>query len=134
MSSFKLTRREFIKKGAQFSVFVSTMPLLSNCGGGSGNDEEGNSSSAIQVAMVADVHFHDIQGAEYFDTVNNGYTIRSLEDSVGSTRMFNENYFAFRQVLRDLGERGIKYICLVGDFSDDGQKGHIAGFRRVAED
>jgi len=133
MSSFKLTRREFIKKGAQFSVFVSAMPVLAGCNGG-GTEQDGGNTGAIQVAMIADVHFHDVEGSEYFATVNNGYTIRSLEDSVGSTRMFNENYFAFRQILRDLGEKGIKYICLVGDFSDDGQKGHIAGFRRMAED
>ena len=132
MFSCKLTRREFIRKGTQFSIFISAMPLIAGCGSGDGDNKDDDGT--LQVAMVADVHFHDVEGSEYFSTVNNGYTIRSLEDSVDSTRMFNENYFAFRQILRDLGEKGIKYICLVGDFSDDGQKGHIAGFRRVAED
>lgn len=44
---------------------------------------------------------------------------------MNSTRLFNENYFAFISVLDDLMKKNIKYVVLSGDFSDDGQKVHI---------
>jgi len=53
--------------------------------------------------------------------------------SCRSTRMFNENYFVLHATLQQLGERGIKYVCFSGDYSDDGQVDTIKGFKKILE-
>ena len=43
----------------------------------------------IKVAMLADVHFHDVFG-DFDFAQHNEVTIRSMQASASSTRMFNE--------------------------------------------
>src|SRR5690606_857184 len=73
-----------------------------------------NSSGAIapplQVGVLADVHFHDVYGKfenGIFPGVLNPRNgkqaiIRTMGSQLRSTRIFNENYFAFLAALDDL--------------------------------
>jgi len=102
-----------------------------------------NSSDNVmyEVAFMPDVHFHDLF-AQFepgtFDGLPVTYNgeekqavIRTMEAQLTSTRLFNENYFAFLAALDDAIERGIKYIALPGDFSDDGQPAHVSGLMEI---
>jgi 3',5'-cyclic AMP phosphodiesterase CpdA len=104
-------------------------------------DNISSESGKVSVAFMADVHFHDVF-AEFDDDSFGGLpadvngklryaTIRTMESQLTSTRLFNENYFAFRAALDDVVRRGIKYVAFPGDFSDDGQPIHVRGFRSV---
>ncbi len=96
-----------------------------------------------QIAFLPDVHFHDIF-AEFEDgafpglptTFGDGQklaTIRTMEAQLKSTRLFNENYFALLAALDDVVARGIRWVALPGDFSDDGQAVHLRGLRRILD-
>ncbi|MEP0439171.1 metallophosphoesterase [Maribacter dokdonensis] len=93
----------------------------------------------VQIAFMADVHFadvypefEDLNPDVYTDTVNGkNVLIRSMESQLHSTRLFNENYFAFQAALDDAVRRGIKIIAMPGDFSDDGQPVHIKGLKKI---
>lgn len=54
-----------------------------------------------------------------------------MDAQLHSTRLFNENYFAFKVALDDAVERGVKIIALPGDFSDDGQPINIRGLNKI---
>ncbi|MGR5065463.1 metallophosphoesterase [Photobacterium sp. DNB22_13_2] len=95
----------------------------------------------VQVAFMPDIHFHDVYG-EFpdgsFDGLKNSHsgqhaTIRSMHAQLTSTRLFNENYFALLAALDDAVKRGVKYIALPGDFSDDGQPVHIRGLKKILD-
>lgn len=93
----------------------------------------------VQIAFMADIHFADVYPEfeelnpdVYTDTVNGkNVLIRSMESQLHSTRLFNENYFAFQAALDDAVRRGIKIIAMPGDFSDDGQPVHIKGLKKI---
>jgi 3',5'-cyclic AMP phosphodiesterase CpdA len=96
----------------------------------------------IRIAFIADAHFQDIYA--HFDDANykgiknpktgDYVNIRTMEAQLQSTRIFNENYFAFIEALDDIVARGIKYVALPGDFSDDGQPVHVKGLQKILED
>ena len=92
-----------------------------------------------QIAFIADVHLQDIF-AKFEDNnyqgIKNPVTgeyanIRTMNSQLHSTRIFNENYFAFLEALNDIIKRGIKQVVLPGDFSDDGQPVHVRGLRKI---
>ncbi|WP_419213977.1 metallophosphoesterase [Maribacter sp. X9] len=93
----------------------------------------------IKIAFVADVHFADVypnlEGIpeNILPVLENGekVLIRSMAAQLHSTRLFNENYFAFKAALDDAVKRGIKLIVLPGDFSDDGQPLHLKGLNKL---
>lgn len=93
----------------------------------------------IKIAFMADVHFSDVypdaEGltSDMVTATENGENIliRTMEAQLHSTRLFNENYFAFTAALDDAVQRGIKLIALPGDFSDDGQPLHIKGLKKI---
>jgi 3',5'-cyclic AMP phosphodiesterase CpdA len=94
-----------------------------------------------QIAFLADIHYHDVyatfgegsfQGIKGPDGRN--ATIRTMSAQLTSTRLFNENYFAFRAALDKVVARGIKLIVIAGDFSDDGQPVHMRGLKQVLDD
>ncbi|MDO6519354.1 metallophosphoesterase family protein [Zobellia uliginosa] len=95
----------------------------------------------IKVAFIADVHFSDVypnlEGSNYkgiYDSIHNRSTLlRTMNSQLHSTRLFNENYFAFFAALDDAVAKGIKTIALPGDFSDDGQLLHIKGLRKILD-
>lgn len=93
----------------------------------------------LQIAFLPDVHFHDIysdfSGTDFPGPRNSHSgkqaTIRTMSTQLKSTRLFNENYFALLAALDDLAERGVKWIVLPGDYSDDGQPAHVQGLQRI---
>lgn len=100
-----------------------------------------NESAPVQIAFIADAHFQDIyahfEDANYKGIENpktgNFVNIRTMQAQLQSTRIFNENYFAFIEALDDIVARGIKYVALPGDFSDDGQPVHVKGLRKILD-
>ena len=95
----------------------------------------------VQIAFIADVHLQDIF-AKYEDNLYRGIknpvtgeyaNIRTMNGQLHSTRIFNENYFAFIEALNDISKRGIKQVVLPGDFSDDGQPVHVRGLRKILD-
>ncbi|APZ47325.1 metallophosphatase [Polaribacter reichenbachii] len=98
-----------------------------------------NKEANIKIAFLSDVHLGDIYGS-FQDNDYNGvlnpltgkYTLaRTMGAQLKSTRLFNENYFAFLAALDDVAKRGVKYVVLPGDFSDDGQLINIRGLKRI---
>lgn len=126
-------------------IFYCLIPIfLINCNSDQRDQtlssDERSFNPEYSIAFLADVHFHDVY-AEFSDGLFAGVepahpltgraaTIRTMEAQLTSTRLFNENYFAFIAALDDIVERGIKYVVLPGDFSDDGQPVHL---KRLAE-
>jgi 3',5'-cyclic AMP phosphodiesterase CpdA len=97
------------------------------------------SKKEVQIAFIADVHLQDIF-AKFEDNdyqgIKNPITgeyanIRTMNSQLHSTRIFNENYFAFLEALNNIVKRGIKQVVLPGDFSDDGQPVHVRGLRKI---
>lgn len=95
----------------------------------------------VKVAFLADVHLQDLYGelsdSDYrgvFNSSDSTYVMaRTMKAQLNSTRLFNENYFAFLAALDDVVERGIKYVVLPGDFSDDGQPFNLRGLKRILD-
>jgi 3',5'-cyclic AMP phosphodiesterase CpdA len=96
----------------------------------------------VRIAFIADVHFQDIFGKfqdNDYRGIKNPVTgeyanIRTMSSQLHSTRIYNENYFAFIEALNDISKRGIKQVVLPGDFSDDGQPIHVRGLRKILDD
>ncbi|MGF1682247.1 metallophosphoesterase [Photobacterium minamisatsumaniensis] len=117
-------------------IVKSSVAAILSCGLGTAIAAEN-----IQVAFMPDIHFHDVYG-EFKDGSYQGLensksgelaTIRSMHAQLTSTRLFNENYFALLAALDDAVKRGVKYIALPGDFSDDGQPVHIRGLKKILD-
>lgn len=93
----------------------------------------------IEIAFLADIHFQDVYGS--FNDINykginnprnNKHTVlRTMQSQLNSTRIFNENYFAFKTALDDIVSRGITYVALPGDYTDDGQPIHLRGLQKI---
>ncbi|MES2485643.1 MAG: metallophosphoesterase, partial [Bacteroidota bacterium] len=98
-----------------------------------------NAQSGVKIAFLADVHLQDIYGTlndnSYKGIINpvDGMPvlIRTMESQLHSTRIFNENYFAFIAALDDIAARGIKIVALPGDYTDDGQPIHLRGLQHI---
>ncbi|RXG11559.1 calcineurin-like phosphoesterase family protein [Leeuwenhoekiella aestuarii] len=94
-----------------------------------------------KIAFLADVHLQDIFGDlsdSDFEGLslansNENVLIRTMESQLHSTRIFNENYFAFIAALEDIASRGIHLVALPGDYSDDGQPLHLRGLQKILE-
>lgn len=95
-----------------------------------------------KIAFMPDVHFHDIHGrfeGNAFTGITDKAggppaTIRTMAAQLTSTRLFNENYFAFRAALDDAARRGVRLVVMNGDFSDDGQPVHLRGLKQILEE
>lgn len=96
-------------------------------------------TGGLKVAFISDVHlsdiFADFADCELPDTKIPGtqrkVLIRTMQSQLNSTRLFNENYFAFIAALDDVAQRGIKLVILPGDFSDDGQPYNVRGLEKI---
>lgn len=93
----------------------------------------------LQIAVLSDMHLQDVYG-EFRDIDYQGIKnpkdgkyvlIRTMGTQLRSTRIFNENYFAFLAALDNVAQRNIKYVIVPGDFSDDGQAIHIRGLKKI---
>lgn len=93
----------------------------------------------VQVAFLSDVHLQDLfvtfsdnDFKGVLNTKTGKYTLmRTMASQLHSTRIFNENYFAFIAALEDIAKRKIKYVALPGDYTDDGQPIHIKGLEKI---
>lgn len=94
------------------------------------------------VAFLADIHLQEVYAnlnTANFKGVpqpNTGKlaTIRTMESQLNSTRLFNENYFAFIQALDELAEKKIQLVVLPGDFSDDGQPMNVLALQKILQE
>ena len=95
----------------------------------------------VQIAFLSDVHFQDLYG-RFSDNDFNGILnpktgkstiLRTMDSQLHSTRVFNENYFAFLSALDDIASKGIKIVAMPGDFSDDGQAYNLRGLHQILE-
>lgn len=85
----------------------------------------------IRIAILSDPHMHDVGfGGE-------GPVVRSLADTIHSTRVYNESAAALRQVLADIAAERPDLVIIAGDLTDDGQQANwaamaevLAGYRR----
>lgn len=114
--------------------FVLFIHILFSC-----KQEISKEEKDFQIAFMADVHLQDVYGtfsdSDYKGVQNPGngkYVLaRTMQAQLHSTRIFNENYFAFLAALDDVVKRGVKYVVLPGDFSDDGQPLNIRGLQQI---
>lgn len=123
--------------------------LLAACAAGRSDSAVADASAGpavsmrapVRIAFMPDIHFHDVY-AEFRDGSFPGVphprngrnaTIRTMHAQLTSTRLFNENYFVFLAALDDAVARGVKYIALPGDFSDDGQPVHMRGLAGILD-
>jgi len=96
----------------------------------------------VKVAFLSDVHFQDLYGNfsdNDFKGIINPKTgkatiLRTMESQLHSTRIFNENYFAFIVALDDIVSKNIKIVAMPGDFSDDGQAYNLRGLHKILEE
>lgn len=104
------------------SLFLSIGQVVHN--------DEYDTTGTYSIAFLSDVHLHDIfitsELAEglplpVLNNSNQHILARTLDAQLRSTRLFNENFFAFTQALDDLVGQGIRFVVLNGDFTDDGQ-------------
>ncbi|MGE6353506.1 metallophosphoesterase [Flavobacterium sp. NPDC079362] len=94
-----------------------------------------------QVVFLSDVHLQDLFGTfsdnDYKGILNpktGKYVLmRTMASQLHSTRIFNENYFAFIAALEDIARRKIKYVALPGDYTDDGQPIHVKGLEKILD-
>lgn len=86
----------------------------------------------MKVAVVADVHLHDLFGGYGMLKERSGaVALRTFADTMASTRVFNESHAAFLAVLDDIVRRGIRDVVLLGDYSDDGQPGAVDALKAI---
>lgn len=95
-----------------------------------------------QIAFLSDIHFQDLYGS-FSDNDFTGIPLpgtgksvilRTMDAQLRSTRIFNENYYAFIEALNDVVKRGIKIVALPGDFTDDGQAYNLRGLRKILDE
>lgn len=123
-------------KNLKTLLATGTVVLLAACSSLPGSSPD----KAFQIAYMSDVHFHDVY-ASFEDGSFKGLpsangknaTIRTMQAQLTSTRLFNENYFAFIAALDDAVARGLKTVVISGDFSDDGQPVHLRGLQKLME-
>ncbi|MPT32573.1 MAG: metallophosphoesterase [Chryseobacterium sp.] len=100
-----------------------------------------SAQKSTQIAFLSDVHFQDLYGLfsdNNFRGIINQKTgkptiLRTMDSQLHSTRIFNENYFAFLKALDDIAAKGIKIVAMPGDFSDDGQAYNLRGLHKILE-
>lgn len=93
----------------------------------------------VQIGVLSDPHLHAIYTedtasalAPFYNAQTDTYQlVRSLRGQMASTRLFNENYFAFRQALTDLVAQGVKLIIISGDYTDDGQELNLKATQKL---
>lgn len=81
--------------------------------------------NSLRVAFIADAHIQDL--------ITHPQLMRTMESEVHSTRLFNENIFAFKAALNDVARRGIRLVVLPGDITDNGQKANICAVRDILD-
>ncbi|MBB4802273.1 3',5'-cyclic AMP phosphodiesterase CpdA [Flavobacterium nitrogenifigens] len=120
------------------SFFIASFFILFN---GVLSAQKTKDLNGTQIAFLSDVHLQDLFGgfsdSDYKGVLNpktGQYAlVRTMSSQLHSTRIFNENYFAFLAALEDIAKRKIKYVALPGDYTDDGQPIHVRGLAKILE-
>ena len=86
----------------------------------------------IQLAVIADPHFHDCGWIPRNSALPGA--IRSYTETIDSTRVFNESGPAFRAALDMAVAQGARLAILIGDLTDDGQDPNIHGAMALLSD
>lgn len=82
--------------------------------------------------MYADLGSEEFRGV--LNSKNGKFTtIRTMNSQLNSTRLFNENYFAFISALENLKKKGIQLVVLPGDFTDDGQPMNVTALKKILD-
>lgn len=121
----------------RISVSILLLLCLYGC-----KSKQTEKNTPVKIAFIADVHLQDIFPTfedNNYRGIKNPITgeyanIRTMSSQLHSTRIFNENYFAFLEALNNISKRGIKQVVLPGDFSDDGQPIHVRGLRKILDE
>jgi hypothetical protein len=127
-------KKKFIKPGM---AWIMLLLLFSAC-----TNKQPELPKDFKIAFLSDVHLQNLYGelsdSDYkgvFNPGNGRYVLgRTMDAQLHSTRLFNENYFAFLAALDDVVSRGVKYVVLPGDFSDDGQPLNVRGLQEILHD
>ncbi|WP_425637833.1 metallophosphoesterase family protein [Algoriphagus yeomjeoni] len=99
------------------------------------------SSAEVKIAFLSDIHLQDVyadlQSPDFPGVLNpktgKYATIRTMKSQINSTRLFNENYFAFISALEDLKKKEIQLVILPGDFTDDGQPMNVLVLKKILD-
>ena len=73
-----------------------------------------------RIGVLADPHLHAVETGGAYGCPDHPM-LRSLGETLQSTRVFNESEPALRAALDDMADKGIKLVLIVGDLTDDGQ-------------
>lgn len=125
-----------LKNTAYKTYFILLFSILLNSTVSAQNTKNLNGT---QIAFLSDVHLQDLFGAfsdnDYKGVLNpktgQYVLLRTMASQLHSTRIFNENYFAFIAALEDIAKRKIRYVALPGDYTDDGQPIHVRGLEKI---
>ena len=104
--------KTMIFKQIRLFALITFVMIVFGCGKEQGN-EPVDPSINEKIAIISDPHIMDVTGHPEL--------VKSMEEEVLSTRLFNENIFAFRAALDDIAGKGIKTVVFPGDMTDDGQ-------------
>lgn len=134
--------RRPVRRGALASALLLCGLLAGAGANATGASRPAGPQAPVRIAFMPDVHFHDVHATfepgtfvGVFDPhTGRRATIRTMQAQLTSTRLFNENAFAFLAALDDAVARGVRLIALPGDFSDDGQPVHMRGLVRILDD
>lgn len=91
----------------------------------------------FSLAVIADAHFHDIEGDYAVPGLAAGgrrLALQTWAHSRESTRVYNESAAAFDSALKTIATRGIRHVVLLGDYTDDGQRRTTASLERRLSD
>lgn len=124
-----------------YAGVVTMAALLAACGSHYEEATPEAPAANASVAFMTDVHFENVYGdfkSAQFAGVptkdGKNATIRTMYAQLTSTRLFNENYFAFRAALDDAYAKGVRLVALPGDFSDDAQPININGIADILKE
>lgn len=93
----------------------------------------------LRIAFLSDIHIQDpyvLRNNECRQDAPSStpsLLIKTMDAQLHSTRLFNENYFAFIATLDDIVKKGIRYVVIAGDLTDDGQKAHTQSVLSILE-
>ena len=93
----------------------------------------------MQIAFLSDIHIQDPYALKNGDCRRDNnpqaspLLIKTMDAQLHSTRLFNENYFAFIATLDDIIKRNIQYVVISGDLTDDGQETNTKSVLSILE-
>jgi len=126
---------------AALAILTAVTACGDGDGGGSAPPPAPPAAFSPSVALMTDVHFEDVYGdfkSSSFSGIATASgkkaTIRTMYAQLTSTRLFNENYFAFRAALDDAYAKGIKFVALPGDYTDDAQPVNVDGIAAILQE